>query len=181
MKITGASYSLPYPAQIPVEMKLFEKWLSDKKNKKDIIDYASLAHFKLVNVHPFIDGNGRTARLLMNLILINKGFPPTVILKTERAKYYETLHLANKGEYKPFVDFIGRCIERSLTWYLDAVLPENKKRHKDKWALLSQITDKTPYSQEYLSLLARRGKIEAVKKGRNWYSNIESINKYLNK
>src|SRR4030042_7080917 len=124
VKITGASYSLPYPAQIPVEMKLFEKWLSDKKNKKDIIDYASLAHFKLVHVHPFIDGNGRTARLLMTLILINKGFPPTVILKTERAKYYETLHLANKGEYKPFVDFIGRCIERSLTWYLDAVLPE---------------------------------------------------------
>lgn len=179
VKITGASYNLPYPAQIPVEMKLFENWLSDKKNQKDIIDYASLAHFKLVNVHPFIDGNGRTARLLMNLILINKGFPPTVILTTERAKYYETLHLANKGEYKPFVDFIGRCVERSLTWYLDAVLPENKKGHKDKWALLSEITDKTPYSQEYLSLLARRGKIEAVKKGRNWYSSLESVNKYL--
>lgn len=179
VKITGAIHNLPYPAQIPAEMKLFENWLSSKKNQKDIIDYASLAHFKLVNIHPFIDGNGRTARLLMNLILINRGFPPTVILKNERAKYYETLHLANKKDFKPFIDFIGRCVERSLTWYLDAVLPENKKRYEDKWALLSQIAGKTPYSQEYLSLLARRGKIEAVKKGRNWYSSLKSVNKYL--
>ncbi|OGM30972.1 hypothetical protein A2630_04790 [Candidatus Woesebacteria bacterium RIFCSPHIGHO2_01_FULL_44_10] len=179
VKITGANYNLPYPAQIPVEMKRFENWLSNKKNQQDIIDYASLAHFKLVNIHPFVDGNGRTARLLMNLILINSGYPPTIILKIERAKYYETLRLANKKEFKPFVDFIGRCIERSLTWYLDAVLPENKKRYQDKWIILSQIAGKTPYSQEYLSLLARRGKIEAVKKGRNWYSSFESVNKYL--
>lgn len=179
VKITGAGYNLPYPAQIPTEMKLFESWLSNKKNQTDIIDYASLAHFKLVSTHPFIDGNGRTARLLMNLILINRGYPPVIILKTERAKYYETLRLANKKEVKPFVDFIGRCTERSLTWYLDAVLPESKKGYRDKWVLLSRIAVETPYSQEYLSLLARRGKIEAVKKGRNWYSNLEAINEYL--
>jgi len=179
VKITGAGYNLPFPVQIPTKMRAFEKWLRDRKNQRNVIDFASMAHFKLVNIHPFVDGNGRTARLLMNLILINHGFPPTIILKTERAKYYQTLRLADKGNNKPFVDFIGNCVERSLTWYLDAVLPEKEKKYQEKWLVLSELAKKVNFSQEYLSLLARRGRIEAVKKGRNWYSNLEAVQKYV--
>lgn len=178
VRITGSKYIPPSPAEVPIKMRQFEKWLRGRKSSQNLIDYASLTHFKLVDIHPFIDGNGRTARLLMNLVLMNKGFPPTVILKTDRAKYYQVLDLAHKGELKPFVDFIGISVERSLTWYLDAVLPEKKKKLEEKWQLLSKLAPKTPYSQEYLSLLARRGKIEAVKKGRNWYSNLKTIQKY---
>lgn len=178
VKITGSSYIPPLPVRIPAETRSFEKWLQAKKNSQDLVDFAALAHFKLVNIHPFIDGNGRTARLLMNLILMDKGYPPTIILKTDRAKYYEAISLAHKGNVKPFVDFIGKNIERSLVWYLEAVLPETKKKSSDKWQLLSSLAPKTPYSQEYLSLLARRGKIEAVKKERNWYSNLEAINQH---
>ena len=86
--------------------------------------------------------------------------------------------LAHNGETKPFIDFIGRNVERSLTWYLEAVIPEKKKKKDDKWILLSDLASQTDYSQEYLSLLARRGRIEAVKKGRNWYSNLEAVKKY---
>lgn len=46
--------------------------------------YAALAHYKLVDIHPFTDGNGRTSRLLMNLILIRAGYPPVIILKEHR-------------------------------------------------------------------------------------------------
>jgi len=178
VEVTGAKFIPPDPVVIPVKMRQFEKWLQDRGNKKNLMDYAALAHYMLVDIHPFIDGNGRTARLLMNLILMNKGFPPTVILKNDRMKYYETLDAVQKGESKPFVNFIGRNIERSLTWYLEAVTPSKKKKKEDKWQLLRELAKKTPYSQEYLSLLARRGKIEAVKRERNWYSNLKAIERY---
>jgi len=94
-------------------------------------------------------------------------------------KYYQTLDVAHKGDLRPFVNFIGRNIERSLTWYLEAVVPAKYKKKTDKWQILSELAKKTPYSQEYLSLLARRGKIEAVKKERNWYSNFKAIRDYM--
>ncbi|MEA3355263.1 MAG: Fic family protein [Patescibacteria group bacterium] len=178
VEITGTKFVPPDSVVVPVKMRQFEKWLQDKNNQKNLIDYASLAHFKLVDIHPFIDGNGRTARLLMNLILMNRGYPPTVILKNDRMKYYESLGEGHKGEWESFVNFIGRNVERSLTWYLEAVTPSKDKKKQDKWQLLSELVKKTPYSQEYLSLLARRGKIEAVKKERNWYSNEQAIEKY---
>lgn len=179
VKITGTNFVPPDPVAVPVKMRQFEQWLQDKKNNQDLIDYSALAHYKLVNIHPFIDGNGRTARLIMNLILMNQGFPPTVILKNDRQKYYQTLDLAHKGKIEPFVDFIGRNVERSLIWYLEAVIPGKEKQKADKWQLLGKLAKETPYSQEYLSLLARRGKIEAVKKERNWYSNQKAIKQYL--
>ena len=179
VKISGSSYLPPSALEVPIKMRSFDKWLKDSKNKRDLIDYSALAHFKLVNIHPFIDGNGRTSRLLMNLILMNKGYPPTIILKSDRPKYYQVLDFAHKGNVKPFIDFIGKNVERSLTWYLDAVTPEKRKEGVDKWQLLSQIAPKTPFSQEYLSLLARRGRIEAVKKNRDWYSNLKVVNVYI--
>lgn len=178
VEITGTKFVPPDPATVPVKMRQLEKWLQDKTNQKDLIDYAALAHFKLVDIHPFLDGNGRTARLLMNLILMSRSFPPTVILKNDRMKYYDGLNLAHKGDFEQFVQFIGRNVERSLTWYLEAVMPSKKKQKQDKWQLLSKLAPKTPYSQEYLSLLARKGRIEAVKKERNWYSNLKAIKKY---
>lgn len=178
VRITGTKFVPPDPTGVLVKMRQFEKWLSGKGSQKDLIDYAALAHFKLVDIHPFLDGNGRTARLLMNLILMNKGYPPTVILKNDRKKYYDGLDSAHDGNLTQFVDFIGRNVERSLTWYLEAVIPSKKKRKEDKWQVLSELAPKTPYSREYLSLLSRRGKIEAVKKERNWYSNLKAIEKY---
>lgn len=181
VKITGTNFLPPVPISVPLKMRQFENWLRDPKNQRDLADFAALAHFKLVDIHPFIDGNGRTARLLMNLILMNKGFPPTVIMKNDRVKYYQVLDLAHRGKLEAFVNFIGRNIERSLTWYLEAVMPGKQKQKDEKWQLLGELAKKTPYSQEYLGLLARRGKIEAVKKERNWYSNLEAIKDYSDK
>lgn len=178
VKITGSKLVLPNPVIVPVKMREFEQWLSRNVHQIFPLDLAALAHFQLVDIHPFIDGNGRTARLLMNLILMNRGFPPTVILKTDRHQYYQALDRAHIGHTKPFVDFIGRSVERSLTWYLDAVTPAKEKGRDERWQLLSVLSPKTPYSQEYLSFLARNGRIEAIKRGRNWYSNLEAISAY---
>lgn len=75
----------PGPNHIPLLMDEFSNWLnSDMALRIHPIKLAALAHYKLVHIHPFIDGNGRTSRLLMNMILMQAGFPPVIIPKQER-------------------------------------------------------------------------------------------------
>lgn len=70
----------PHPAEIPLYMQEFGNWLNSEKPKKmHPVEFAAVAHYKLVYIHPFIDGNGRTSRLLMNMILMKNGFPPVSI------------------------------------------------------------------------------------------------------
>jgi len=178
VRITGSKFIPPSALKVPALMLNFDKWLKNPKEQKNLLDFAAIAHFKLVDIHPFIDGNGRTARLLMNLILISRGYPPTIILKADRIKYYRALEQARQGKLESFVNFVGQNVEGSLALYLDAVTPEKKKRKEEKWVLLSELAPQSPYSAEYLGLLARRGRLEAVKKRRNWYSNLKAINDY---
>jgi excisionase family DNA binding protein len=76
----------------------------------------------------------------------------------------------------PFVNFIGRCVEESLDLYLSAVEPTNEKR---QFLSLAEAAKLTPYSAEYLSLLARKGLIAAVKIGKDWHVTQEALNKYM--
>jgi len=181
VRITGTNYVPPQAFEVAILMKDFVKWLKKNWRKINPIELSALAHFKLVHIHPFIDGNGRTARLLMNFILIQKGYPPAVILKTDRKKYYQVLDQAHKGNLAPLVNFVARSVERSLNLYLQAFERKTtKKEAKNKQFIsLAEAAKGTPYSQEYLSLLARRGKIEAFKLGRNWLTTREAIERYI--
>ena len=75
---------------------------------------AATAHYHFVAIHPFIDGNGRTARLLMNLLLIRAGYPPALLPITSRVQYYEALETANCGNLEPFQQFIAERVLASL-------------------------------------------------------------------
>lgn len=88
------------------------------------IEFAALAHYRLVTIHPFYDGNGRTSRLLMNLILMQAGFPPVAIEVEDRMRYYDSLELANNGDIRPFIRFIAECTERTLDEYLAATMED---------------------------------------------------------
>ncbi len=180
VSISGSNYKPPESISIPHLMADFNKWLKSKKSQYNTIEYAAIAHFKLVHIHPFVDGNGRTARLLTNLILIKYGFPPIVVLKVDRKKYYDSLEKGHRDNLKDFVNFIARSVERSLAIWIEAIKPTKEQKPHQKYLPLSEVCKDSPYSQEYLSLLARRSKIEAAKFGRNWYSSKEAIKKYIN-
>ena len=175
--IGGAKHTPPDALEVPKEMRDLIKWLNSQKNKVNTVELSALLHHKLVHIHPFFDGNGRTSRLAMNLLLMQAGYPLVVILKNDRKKYYDVLSKADSGKYEPLVKFIAQSIERSLDIYLKTLTPANQKQ--EKFLSLKEISKTTPFSAKYLNLLARQGKLEAYKEGRNWLTSKEAIERYL--
>lgn len=173
VRILGAVKSPPRFEKVPQKMKGYVSYIKNNPDKLNDVELAALIHYRFVEIHPFVDGNGRCARLLMNLFLMRKGYPVSMILKVDRKKYYSRLKEADKGNLKPFVNFVGRNIERSLDLYLDSF------KKGSGYMSLAEASKISPYSQEYLSLLARRGRIGAVKLGRNWFIKKEDIDRYI--
>lgn len=109
----------PGPGDLSILMERFEQWLnSDRVILMHPVKHAALAHYKLVHIHPFTDGNGRTSRLLMNTILMRAGYPPVIVPKQQRHNYYNFLQLANEGDIRPFVRFIADCTDKTLDLFL---------------------------------------------------------------
>jgi len=112
-----SNHQPPPPSLLSTLMGKFVQWLNTAHNLHPV-RHAALAHYKLVFIHPFMDGNGRTSRLLMNLILMRAGFPPVIIRRADREVYYRHLQTANEGDVRPFIRFIALCTEKTLEAYL---------------------------------------------------------------
>lgn len=111
----------PHPQDLDRHMQELVQWLnSEEALHLHPVEFAALAHYKLVYVHPFVDGNGRTSRLLMNLILMQASYPPITIRKEQRVEYYAALDTANEGDVRPFIRFIAKCTEITLDTLLIA-------------------------------------------------------------
>ena len=180
VRIMGAVHLPPDAGKIPRLMDELIEWYYQHLNALSAPELAAAIHYKTVHIHPFMDGNGRTARILMNLVLMKNGFPPAVILNVDRKKYYRVLKEADMGKYDGFMDFIGKSVERSLIIYLNALEPADlKKNEKRGYITLKEATRYCDYSQEYLSFLARQGRLSAVKFNRNWMTTKEAVEEYV--
>jgi len=175
--ISGAQYVPPDAIEVSHKMKELVEWVNANKSNLHIIELSALMHHKLVYIHPFFDGNGRTSRIIMNLLLMQYGFPLVIILKNDRKKYYSVLSQADKENYKPLVLFIAQSVERSLDIYHKILTPVPKK--KEKYLPLSELAETCSYSAKYLNLLIGMGKLEAHKEGRNWLSSENAIKSYV--
>lgn len=118
--IRGSDAEFPSPNAVLYAMREFIQWLQDQQESHPV-RVAADAHFKFVSIHPFIDGNGRTARLLMNLILMIHGYPMAVIRNEDRTEYLASFGIARKqNNMRPFYDLVERAVERSLDAYINA-------------------------------------------------------------
>lgn len=126
VRIAGSTVILPNPLKVPDMMQQFVEWLHEDTQLHPATISAE-AHFKLVTIHPFVDGNGRTARLLMNVLLLEEGYPPAIIRNEDRTLYIDSIEKVQLGgSLDDFLHLIYEAIERSLDIYLDAakgVLP----------------------------------------------------------
>ena len=179
VRIAGAQHVPPEAWEVPQRMRDWEIWLQQAEGEVYPVILAAQVHHRLTAIHPFIDGNGRTARLVMNLVLFRHGYPPTVILQANRRQYYQALMQADAGRSGALANLVGKAVERSLTLYLEACTPQMAPPSADdEWISLAQAAEGTPYSQEYLSLLARKGRLEAIKRGRVWMTTRRAVAAY---
>jgi Fic family protein len=176
VRITGANFTPPNANKVPDLLDELIDFINTNPLQLNDIELATVFHHKLVWIHPFFDGNGRTVRLAMNLLLMRSGFPPAIILKNDRKKYYEALNQANGGNYQKLTLLMCQSLERTLNIYINA-LPGNDK----EYVAISNLVQEPnmPYGQEYISLLARTGKIDAYKEGRNWLTTREAVEDYM--
>jgi len=113
---TGEMFEFAPPTEVPVRMERLVKWLDASLTAGTIhpVMIAAKLHHDFVLIHPFDDGNGRVARMLVNYLFMRLGYPP-IIVPTERKKdYLVALRLADAGDILELVDFIGSCLTRSL-------------------------------------------------------------------
>jgi len=168
--ITGANIRPPSFLKI---VKLMDEYIQNiKKLKLQTIKKAAYIQHEFVRIHPFLDGNGRVARLITNLYLMKKGYPPIIIQKEDRKNYYKSLIKADHGDLSDFATFIARAVSDSLQYYLSSFIEE------ERLVALSELSKKSDYSQEYLSLRARQGKLDAIKIDNIWYSSKRALKDY---
>lgn len=119
--IRGYNVDLPQPHIVPYMMTELVQWLQGIQ--EHAVQVAGDIHYKFVTIHPFIDGNGRTGRLLMNLVLLIHGYPMAIIPNEERTQYLNALNMAQtKGNLQPFYTIVETAVERMLDAYINAAL-----------------------------------------------------------
>jgi Fic family protein len=176
VRIAGANFLPPNAQKVSGLLDELIQFVNTNTLGLNDIELATVFHHKFVWIHPFFDGNGRTVRLAMNLLLMRSGFPPAIILKNDRKKYYDALNSANKGNYSKLALLMSQALERTLNIYLQA-LPGSDLGYTEISKLVEE--EELPYGQEYISLLARQGKIDAYKEGRNWLTTKEAVEDYI--
>jgi Fic family protein len=120
--IAGAKHTPPAPYLIKEQMEQLIKWYDNEAQKLHPVERGAMLHAIFVGIHPFIDGNGRTSRLLLNLELMKAGFPAVVIKVENRLAYYEALDKSHTTkDYRDFIQLIVKEVEDSLNLYLSAI------------------------------------------------------------
>ncbi len=121
-RIAGSPVVFPNPLKIPDLMRDFGR---DLETAPQTPEAAFAAHFRLTAIHPFSDGNGRTARLLMNLLLLRGGYVPIAVRPEDRKTYLDALeHASLTDDMRPFQTLMHERLEATLAEYLDALRPE---------------------------------------------------------
>lgn len=117
--ITGSSFVPPPPSEIAGLMMKFITAIPKFRGKCHPVEFAALLHKELVTIHPFTDGNGRMARLLMNLALLQTGYVITMIPPVVRSEYINALKRAQTGakDNQPFINFISSMVYESMKDY----------------------------------------------------------------
>jgi Fic family protein len=139
-----------------------------------LVQYLARTHTRFESIHPFRDGNGRTGRLLMNLLLVRKGLPPAIIYNRERSKYIDALVRADRrGDVGALSEMIARSIRDSIDRF---VLPALAGPHR--MVPLSSLAN-ADASIVALRNAAERGRLRAQRRGTRWYSTRQWVDDYI--
>lgn len=157
--ITGSEHRPPEPFEVPIKMMELMEWVRANKDTNPII-VSAIAHHEFVKIHPFADGNGRTARIILNLLLLKKGYPICNIKRTERPAYYQSLSAADNGNYEPIIDVVASNCNELFSEYI---------RVRDESLRLSEWAKKIGQKDFHSRLVKAKGEFEI------WYNRVNQI------
>jgi len=169
VRIRAVRVSMP-PA-IPADLA---GW-SDSTSRREghAIVHAAAHHASFERIHPFVDGNGRVGRLLLNFMLIQAGYPPAVILASQRRRYLRALQIADAGNPKPLAEVVARAVSGALSRFLIPGLAGDAKLIP-----LSALAAEGPYSAAYLRQLVLARRLRAMREGKLWLSSRAWLREY---
>lgn len=160
VRISGSQTILPNPIKVPDLMNDFGKWLIEKDN--DALIKAIEAHYRLVTIHPFVDGNGRTARLLLNAMLLENGYAPIIIRKIDRRRYLSALETyQTKENSQPYYNFMLSALNKSLKMMID-LLDINKVDITEDLLTISKFALRANVPTSTVRYWMKEGKLRPV-------------------
>jgi len=177
VRVSGSTVIFPNPRKVPDLMDEFRDWLS-KKPKLHPVELAAEAHYLLVTIHPFVDGNGRTARLLMNLTLMMLGYPPAIIRKRDRLGYIGALEKAQTGGTKDdYLKIISKAVERSLDIYLKAATgdEDTSEQESDDLLKIGELAKQVDVPNSTIRHWTKEGLLEIAETTESGYQMYSSV------
>ncbi len=164
---TGEIFRFATPEETPAKMHDLIEWYRAKSSGENInpILLASEFHYRYIRIHPFDDGNGRTARILMNFILMRFGYPPVIIKTEDKQNYFSALRQADAGLLESFIEYIASNLNRSLELMIKGAEGKNIDDPDDLDKEISLLEQK---------LLSKGEKVEHIKNKENVKKIIEN-------
>lgn len=161
------------PVAIPADL---QEWSTSTGELEDRhpLEHAAIHHAWLERIHPFVDGNGRVGRLILNFMLLQRGYPPAVIHVDQRPRYLRALRSADGGNHRPLTEVIARAVSGTLNRFLIPNLAGDARL-----VPLSSLAAGGPYGPAYLRQLAIAGRLKAIREGRLWLSSRAWLNEYV--
>lgn len=116
VRIMGSEWVPPPAAEVPQRITRLIQWFNNNQARLHPLELGALLHMKLVQIHPFTDGNGRLSRLLMNWVLRGNGYPMSYMENRDKANYYKAIEKADRGDLKAFVGYVASTLVKQYTF-----------------------------------------------------------------
>ncbi len=171
VRIRAVQVSLP--ALIAADLSDWSQSTAGLAGRHPIV-HAAAHHAWLERIHPFADGNGRAGRLVLNFMLLQHGYPPAVILASQRRRYLQALEKADEGNANPLAEVVARAVHSTLNAFLIPSLAGDAKL-----VPLSALAVGSPYTPAYLRGLILSGRLHALREGKLWLSSRAWLAEYM--
>lgn len=169
------------PPSFPEVDHLIADWVGQVNELRDssdtpFVERLAKVHNDFEKIHPYLDGNGRAGRLLLNLLLVRLGYPPAIVFKNERTKYLKAMRKADQGDYGPLAELIARAVTNNLYRFVVPAVAGPARLVP----LASLVDEKKGITATALRAAAERGRLRAQKtesgawlSSRNWVAEYQ--------